>query len=158
MAESPFVDRGLQDAYQALMKRGVGGDHLDEATWDRLASDAIDPSARDHAFDHVVECAHCSQVWRGILALKSEAETQGLIPAAPSSPPLWRSRYMALAIAATLVIAVGGVLLTRRPVPESGTVRSTSEVKTIEGMMMAYDSAGVPTLVWPPAFAATSYR
>ena len=159
MAEPLFTDNGLQDAYRALMKDGTGEGHLDEATWDRIASGDIAPSARDHAFDHVVECAACSRVWRGILELKNEAESQGLIaPAARSSPPAWRSRYVPLAIAATIAIAVAGVLLTRLPAPQPGTVRGTATVAAIEGLMMAYDPGGVPTLVWPPNPAATHYR
>ena len=159
MAEPLFTDRALQEAYRALMSDGAAGGHLDEATWERIASEEIDPPARDGAFDHVIECAECSRVWRGILALKSEAETQGLMaPAAAPSTPLWRSRYVPLAIAATLVIAVAGVMLTRQPAPESGTVRSATSIAAIEGLMMAYDPAGVPTLVWPPMAAATRYR
>jgi hypothetical protein len=159
MAEPLFTDRGLQDAYRALMKHRTPGGHLDEATWDRIVGGDIETAARDHAFDHVVECAACSRVWRGILDLKSEAETQGLIAAgAAAATSRWRSHYVPLAIAATLVIAVAGVMMTRPPAPESGTVRGTAAVATVEGLMMAYDRAGVPTLVWPPTPAATRYR
>jgi hypothetical protein len=160
MAEPLFTDRALQEAYRALMKDGAAGGHLDEATWDGIAGGEIDPSARDEAFDHVVECAACSHIWRGILALKSEAEAQGLMAAAarPSTPP-WRSRWVPLAIAATLVVAVAGVMLTRQSAPPGDPSRGgTTAVPPIEGLMMAYDPGGVPTLVWPPTAAAARYR
>ena len=158
MAEPLFTDRALQDAYRALMKDGAAGGHLDEATWDRIAGGEIDPSARDQAFDHVVECAACSRVWRGILALKSEAETQGLIAADVPPATLWRSRYMPLAIAATLVLAAAGVMLTRQPAPESETVRSTSALPAIDGLMSASDADGAPVFIWTPVAGATRYR
>jgi hypothetical protein len=156
MAEPLFTDRALQDAYRTLMKNHSGG-HLDEATWDLIATGNIDSSARDQAFDHVLQCEACSRIWRGILELKSEAETQGLI-AAGTSPSSSRMSYVALAVAATVVVAVGGVMLTRRPAPPQEIVRSASEVTAIEGLMMAYDPAGVPTLVWPPVSRTSRYR
>ena len=82
MAEPLFPDRALQDAYQALMKGHPGAGHVDEHTWDQIVGEEIDPAARDAAFDHVIQCEDCSRVWRGILTLRSEAETQGLIPPA----------------------------------------------------------------------------
>jgi hypothetical protein len=159
MADRIFTDHALQEAYQALMRRSGGAGHVDEATWEAIAVETIEPDARDLAFDHVLQCESCSQVWRGILALRSEAETQHLIaPAAPAAAPSWRSRYVPLAVAATLVIAVAGVMLSRQPAPPIDTVRSAATVAAIDGLMMAYDPAEVPTFVWPPFTGAASYR
>ena len=38
MAELPFVDPALRQAYRALMLERPGAGHLDDATWDRLAA------------------------------------------------------------------------------------------------------------------------
>jgi hypothetical protein len=157
MAEPLFPDRGLQDAYQALMKSRPGEGHVDEQTWDRIVGEEIDPAARDAAFDHVIQCEDCSRVWRGILTLRSEAETQGLIaPAAPARAPFWRSRLIPLAAAAALVLAVAGLLISRAPSPDA--VRSAGALPPIDGLMMAIDPEGVPTFVWPPFATAERYR
>jgi hypothetical protein len=158
MAELPFVDPALRRAYRALMLDRPGTGHLDEASWDRLAANELDQAARDVAFDHIVACDRCSMIWKGILALTAEAETLGLIPREGQARPFWRSPIVTLAIAATLVIVIGGAYLTRTPPPAPDTVRSSGTLAPIEGLMMAYDPNSVPAFVWPPVAAATSYR
>jgi hypothetical protein len=159
MAEPLFPDRALQEAYQALTKGRPGAEHVDEHTWDQIVGEEIDPAARDAAFDHVIQCEDCSRVWRGVLTLRSEAETQGLIaPAAPAAAPFWRSRLVPLAAAAALVIAVAGLLISRAPAPDADTVRSAAALPPIDGLMMAIDPEGVPTFVWPPFATAERYR
>jgi hypothetical protein len=158
MAELPFVDPALRQAYRALMLERPGAGHLDDATWDRLAANEIDQAARDQAFDHIVSCDRCSMIWKGVLALTADAEAQGLIPREGQARPFWRSPIVTLAVAATLVVAIGGVFLMRAPAPAPDTVRSSGTLAPIDGLMMAYDPNGVPTLVWPPVAAATSYR
>jgi len=159
MAEPLFPDRALQDAYRALMEGRPGDGHVDEQTWDQIVGEEIDPAARDAAFDHVIQCEHCSRVWRGILTLKSEAETQGLIAAAAPAPsPLWRSRLVPLAAAAAIVIAVAGLLISRAPSPDAGAMRGDAALPSIDGLMMAIDPDGVPAFVWPPFATAERYR
>jgi len=159
VADRLHTDRELQDAYRARMAATAHGNHVSDATWERIISGEIDQHDREAAFDHVVQCALCSQKWKSISELTSAAAAEGLIaPAAATPSSSWRSRYLPLAVAATLVVAVAGVMLTRQPPPQPETMRSTSEVPPIEGLMMAYDPAGVPTLVWPPVTRATRYR
>jgi hypothetical protein len=132
--------------------------HPDEATWERLASGELDRGARDAAFDHILTCERCALIWRGVLALKSEAQSEGLIPHdSPASNAWFRSPLVGLAIAATLLVIVGGVYLMRRPVTDVTTERG-SGVPPVEGLMMAANSAGVPMLVWAPIATASGYN
>lgn len=157
MVERLFTDRALQDAYRALMQAGAAAGHIDEATWDRIVANQIEPEARDRVFDHVLECDECARVWRGVLALQADAESQGLIAHEEAVTP-WSSRLLPLAAAAALVLAIGGVMLMRQPQPGEESIRSATGVATVEGLMMAYAADGVPTLVWTPVPAATRYH
>ena len=158
MAGHRFDDVDLQVAYQAWMRSDRGA-HLDDAAWQRLgAGDAV-PSERNLSFAHIMTCAECSAVWRSVWFLRQQAESEGLIERRSTTPrALFRSMFIPIAIAATLIAAVGSVMLTRQSRPQPETVRGTSELAVIEGLMMAYDRAGVPTLVWPPAAGAARYR
>ncbi len=165
MAEPFFTDRALQEAYRALLQRAASTAHIDEATWDLIVSGHLDPAGRDRVFDHVLECESCTRVWRGVLALKSEAETQELIPVATQSSwprrrlgeGRWRASMMPLAAAAALVLVVGGAYLVRRS-PEPDTLRSTGTLPTIGALMVAYTPDGVPAFVWAPVAEASRYR
>jgi hypothetical protein len=110
MADPLFTDRALRDAYRSSMP-GSGGGHVDAAAWERIASGEIDPADRDAAFDHVVQCEACSRVWRGLLDLKSEAEAQGLMPGAPATSSWFRSPVAALAVAASVIVVSGLIVL-----------------------------------------------
>ena len=157
MAEFLFTDQGLQAQYRVLMRQNIGG-HLDEATWDRLAGNTVAGDERATLFDHIVTCEHCSTIWRGVLALRTEAETQGLIAPEVLARSSWmRSPIAALAIAATLVIVVGGVYLARLPADDPTTLRG-SAAPAVEGLMMAYNADGAPNFVWTPLSEATRYR
>jgi hypothetical protein len=158
MADLLFTDRSLQDQYRALMRRNTEG-HLDEATWDRLTGQAVPADERATLFDHIVTCEHCSTIWRGVLALRTEAETHGLIaPDVVARSSSWlRSPMIGAAIAATLVLAVGGIYLSQRaPVEPAGTRGNAAP--PVEGLMMAYNAEGVPNFVWTPQSDATRYR
>lgn len=132
--------------------------HLDDAAWERLATNEVSDLERDRYFDHVTSCAKCSVVWRGILELRKDAIAQGLIPAEASVRTGWQSRYLPLAIAATVLLAVGGLYINTRPASPPGTLRSVEGIAEIEGVMMAYNPEYVPTFVWPPVVSATQYR
>ena len=157
MADVLFTDKALQDQYRSLMRRNTAG-HLDETTWDRLTADLVPAEERATHFDHIVTCEHCSTIWRGVLALRSEAETQGLIaPEVAVRSSSWlRSPIAAFAIAATLLVVVGGVYLARRPVDEAATRGSSAP--PVEGLMMAYNALGVANFVWTPLPEATRYK
>jgi hypothetical protein len=110
VADPLFTDRALQESYRARMTQRGNGDHVSDATWERIASGEIDPAGRDAAFDHVVQCEACSRVWRGLLDLKSEAEAQGLV-AAPAASSWFRSPLAALAVAASVILVAGLIVL-----------------------------------------------
>jgi hypothetical protein len=152
-------DRDLQAAYRGWLAGNNPPGHLDDASWERLATDDLEASERALLFHHILSCATCSEVWRSVLALESEASAEGLLhdrPAASRFP--WRSRMMPLALAATVLLAIGGVLMMRQSTPPVDTVRGIVALPPVEGLMMAYSSDGVPNLVWTPVPGATTYR
>jgi len=152
-----FDDRALQSAYQGWMGADRG-DHLDDAAWQRLgAGDAV-PSERNLLFAHIMTCAQCSAVWRGISFLRQQAEAEGLIDRRTPVRPSWRSWFVPVAIAASLMVAVGAVIVMRQPAPADNAVRGTAALSPVEGLMMAYASDGTPMLLWTPLSAASTYR
>lgn len=136
-------------------------EHPDEATWDRLAHEEIAAPERDALFDHITACESCSLVWRGILTLRSEAQAQGLIPQdAPARTAWLRSPAVYLAVAATLVAVISGVVLNRQTVADLSGDRSAMRSN---GAVAVEDSSastvgGVTTFNWAPVTGATSYR
>ena len=103
--------------------------HPDETTWDLLAGGELDAAARDAAFDHITGCDTCTRIWRGVLTLKSEAQAQGLMPPdAPARARWMRSPVMGLALAATLVLVISGIVVTRRPVDDTTALRGSVAV------------------------------
>ena len=86
--------------------------HLDDATWERLASGELGAGARTAAFDHIVACGECARIWKGLERLREDAEADGLIaPQMPVARRVWmRSPIVGLAIAASLILAVAAVV------------------------------------------------
>jgi len=158
MAEPVFTDRALQETYRGLIAESAPGDHLDEATWDALAGSDADAARRDAAFDHVVACERCSRIWRGVLALRAEAETLELIPQAPAhTTTWWKSPVVQLAAAASLLVVIGG-LYASRPGTAPEVTRTTNAMAPIETLMTAYGNDGVPAFVWVPIVNVDRYR
>jgi hypothetical protein len=157
MPGQPFDDRALQSAYQGWM-RADRGDHLDDGAWQRLGAGDAAPSERDLLFAHIMTCAQCSEVWRGISFLRQQAEEEGLIERRAHARPSWRSWFVPAAIAASLVVVIGGAIVTRQPAPADNVVRGTAALSPVEGLMMAYASDGTPMLLWTPLAAASTYR
>lgn len=162
-------DRVLQNAYRAWMARALSevegqtdpSAHLDEAAWERLATNELTESERDGLLRHVMACADCSEIWKALLALRHDAAAEGLIPATVQTRrPLWRSPFIPLALAATAILAVSGVLVVRQPAPgtATATVRSGGALAAVEGLMVADTSDGVPAFVWTPVPEATHYK
>lgn len=159
MADVRFTDPALQQAYRALMRESRGGAHIDESTWDRIAADEIDASGRDAAFDHIVSCASCARAWHGIQELQRAAISDGLLaPPLPAASAWSSTRIASLAVAATLVLAVGAAIVVRQQATQPEVTRSAAALPRVEGLMMAYSAQGVPTFVWAPVPTATRYR
>jgi alkylhydroperoxidase family enzyme len=136
-------------------------EHPDEATWDRLAHGEVAAPERDALFDHITACESCSQIWRGILTLRSEAQDQGLIPRDVPARAAWlRSPAVYLAVAATLVAVISGVVLNRQTVADLSGDRSamrSSGAAIVDGLSSATVN-GATTLAWTPLAGAASYR
>lgn len=152
-------DRVLQDAYRSWMETSGSSTHLDEPAWVQLAAGELAEPDRAKALSHVMACAECSEVWKALLALNRDARSEGLIPlAGTTSRSSWRSRIIPLALAATLLAAVSGVLLMRPPsTPVADAVRGATAIATVEGLMVAYSADGVPQFVWTPVPEANQY-
>lgn len=108
-------DPELREAYQALMRDAAPPPHIDAAAWERIATGDIAPERRDAAFDHVVSCERCARIWKGVLALEDGARAEGLLPAARQSGSWLRSPLVQLALAATLIVVIGTVVMRTRP-------------------------------------------
>src|SRR6185436_6197896 len=123
------------------------------------AGDAVQ-SERDLLFAHIMTCAQCAEIWRGISFLRQQAETEGLIERLrPSRSSLVRAWLLPAAIAASLVIVgAGAVIVRRQPAPVDNVVRGTAALSPVEGLMMAYASDGTQMLLWTPLSAASTYR
>ena len=136
-------------------------EHPDEATWDRLAHGEIAAPERDALFDHITACTSCSQIWRGVVTLRSEAQAQGLIPRDVATRTAWlRSPVVYLAVAATLVAVISGVVMNRQTVTDLSGDRS---VMRSNGAVAVEDPSasterGVTTFTWAPLPGAASYR
>lgn len=154
-------DEVLRNAYRAWMAESDPSAHPDEAAWERLATNELVESERHVLLRHVMSCGECSEIWKALLTLKHEAEAEGLIAApAVAKPPFWRSPFVSLALAATLLIAVSGIVVMRQPAPDAGatTVRSAGALAPVEGLMVADTSDGIPAFVWTPLPEATHYK
>lgn len=158
MPHDPSADRALQAAYQGWM-RIDRGQHLDDAAWLRLGAGDAAPSERDLLFAHIMTCAACSELWRSVSFLRQQAEAEGLLERqSRARASRLRTWFVPLTIAATLVFAVGVVLVMRQPAPVADVARGTAVLAPVEGLMMAYAPDGTPMLLWTPMAAATMYR
>jgi TolA-binding protein len=99
--------------------------HPDEDTWVRLACGELDEPERERLASHVVQCAECATIYRGLAELRREAVS--LDPTSrlhlPPRPVRPRSNLVtyALAAAATIAVLVGGAwfVTSRRDAPPS---------------------------------------
>lgn len=133
-------------------------EHPDEATFERLAFGEAAASARDALFDHILGCERCARIWRGVLTLHSEAQAEGLLPRdAPVRVGWLRAPVVALALAATLVLAIAGVVVNRRPTDDQAALRGNAPA-VVEGLTTTTGSDGVPNFGWTPVATATSYK
>lgn len=124
-------DEQLASAYRHA--RASSRDHLSEDEWDALACGEMAAEAREAVLAHVVACAECTAIHRGLLELAREArQFDAAVPApvtnAPASSTTWL--YAGLAAAAAVIAAV--VLLpTQQTSTEPDVMRSAAGVVTI---------------------------
>jgi hypothetical protein len=76
-------DAELSRRYKAAVGEVAAG-HLDDITWERIASDELPPPERAAAMEHVLRCKACSDIYRGLIELRVEAlKFDRSVPAPP---------------------------------------------------------------------------
>ena len=109
----PDVDAIRLD-YQALTRDlAAAGPHPDEEMWVRFASGELSATEQAQAMDHVLSCATCSAVYRGVAHVRQGASS--FDPSAPrrvsgGTLSLWKRPFWSRALAASLTIAAAGLL------------------------------------------------
>jgi hypothetical protein len=115
---------GLREIY-SRHARAEG--HLTEEAWERLALGGAGREERERLVDHVVRCAECAAVYRGLAELETEA--RGFDPGAPARPLLGQAGWQSglrpwgflggMAAAAALVWALARPAMAPAPPPAS---------------------------------------
>ncbi|NOZ94201.1 MAG: hypothetical protein GXP47_05600 [Acidobacteria bacterium] len=134
----------LRAAYREIEPAGT--DHLSDEQWERLACDEGDRVEREPVLEHVLSCPQCSQVYRGVLAVRRQAHT--FDPGAPAParetkrPRMWRGLLAGL-VAAAAVVAV--ILVIRPQLGTSPTIPSGNESMSLR----SGESVASPLVVSP---------
>ena len=143
------------DVLRAGYRDSPSGDqaaHLVEEQWERLACDEMEPGEKEEVLDHMLGCSLCSDTYRAIQVVRTEAASFDEDAPVPTSVNgairrfPWRGVGV-LAMAAAVLLAV--VLPLRRghePVDEGAgmVVRSAGEDSS------ATPIAPIGKLVWAP--------
>lgn len=126
----------LRAAFRGSLVGDLDG-HLTDDQWEALACDELDDDERRAAVDHILECPLCSETYRAIEILRSEAPRFDAAAPAPMVRPgdvsVRKFPYRALgllAVAATVLLAVVlPVRFDREPVIDDGAmvVRSAGD-------------------------------
>ena len=107
------------------------GEHPSEDAWVALATGTIEATARDRLVDHVVGCAECAAVFRGLAELQRESSgIDPQVPALPFAASPWWSRASLLAAAALAIIVVGGAAVAFRASRDSDAPPAAEAVVT----------------------------
>lgn len=127
MADPEVTLRGLYAARDAHP-----GPHPGEDDWVRLASGAMDEGARAAAVDHVIRCAECAAVYRGLVDLEEGARAfDASVPRALGASRLGlgqTARWGTWAAVAAAAAVAFTVLQPRRSATPDGTSDRTAAV------------------------------
>jgi hypothetical protein len=157
-------DTALRARYADLMQDEATrtADHPDEDTWVRFACGELDGPARERVASHLVGCAECATIYRGVSELRREAQALDP-PSRPvvSWPPVPGSRSSlvtyALAAAAVIVVLVGGALFVsslRDAAPSRQAASPTSPAAPQAGAPRAWAlDLKAPAVVLPAGLA-----
>jgi hypothetical protein len=109
----------LRDAYRRSCA-AQDADHLSELDWERLACDELSGKERRRAFNHIGECPLCSDTYRALQELRSEAAAydDGVpMPARvrKETVPSRRTAWWGLGAFAAAAVAVMAVVLPLNP-------------------------------------------
>lgn len=134
-------------------------DHVDDATWERLAMGELDAAARARVADHVTRCASCAALWRGLAMLEDGArDFDPGVPAAsrPVAPRRWWP--MAAAVAAVAAALLLWIAVRPRSAPPVDDVRRGSAEPAVIGVVAPAAHAGAPiALAWAGVAGADAY-
>jgi hypothetical protein len=147
----------LQELYaQALARRGKQIDATRCVSPEDLLALVTRQGAEEHrleVLDHVMSCAECRREFELLQAI----EAAGAAMAEPSPSLSWSRRWMPLALAASVVLAVGIGLAVRQTEPDEINRGGTASIQ-----LVAPDGevpAGQPiAFTWHPLSGARRYR
>jgi hypothetical protein len=154
-------DRRLRETYVALAAPPPGDVHPSDVVWEQLALHELPAVERERVMDHVVRCAACAAIYRGLRELESEARNfdSGVPkPIASAGPRILATPWLAgLAAAAMLVIALLVPWHPHSPEPTS-PIRSTEQPLPIVLAPLGEVSGAPPAFVWQAFAGAERYR
>ncbi len=148
----------------------VESGHLSDEQWERLACDEMDSAERESVLEHVLSCSECSEVYRGVLAVRMEAHTfdNGAPRPKSSADPArgWRWKGVVTGLAAAAAVIV--VFLVVRPSIQPSAVKpGGSETVTLRAsgvlakpvlISPVGEVSGIPgELSWRPVEGARGY-
>jgi hypothetical protein len=154
-------DRTLREMYAGATTPASDG-HPSDETWERLAMNELASAEREAVMDHVVRCADCAGLYRGLRELETGARAfDSGVPsraAAGAGPRRIAPAFLAgLAAAAVLIVALIVPRLMTPPPSEDG-VRSAPVTAPVP-LQPIGDVAGRPEqLTWQPFPGADRYR
>ncbi len=130
------LDRVISEAYRSRPRGRSPTGHPDENAWEAFASGTLDEDARVRLADHVVSCEACREVYEVVCALMDGAPAiDPDVPVAAGlerQPGVWRRYAPALALAATVILAVGAAAIYLATPRQEATEGVTAVVPTIE--------------------------
>lgn len=152
-ADRSPLDRAIREAYRSRPRGRSPTVHPDENAWEAFASGTLDEDARVRLADHVVSCEACREVYEVVCALMDGAPAiDPDVPVAAAGLErevgVWRRHAPALALAATVTLAVGAAAIHFAAPRQEATEAVTAVVPTIEA------PAGPPA----PGPTRTPYR
>jgi hypothetical protein len=151
-------DDRLQEAY-AAGRTAPRNDHPPDEEWERLALGEMNAFERAALIDHVVRCASCGDVYRGVKELEEGA--RAFDPGVPRPKPVaapWRPAwYGGLAAAAVLLVALM-LPSWRGDAPPPDTVRSAPVITPAPVAPVGVVSSVPRELRWEAVPGADGYR
>lgn len=144
-----------------------GQAHLGEDDWLDLASGALAAPERARAVEHVVRCAACAQVYRGLSELEEEARRfDRAVPQSIGRAPLgvWQTTrwgwWAGLATAAALVWAIAQPRQALAPAPEptGSELRGPSDSRPVLLEPVGALTLWPERLRWEPVAGSRGYR
>ena len=153
----PLDEARLGAAFRSARK--PTGTHLTESEWERLTCDEMTPAERDTALVHIMSCAECTTIHRGLMELRKGAAEIEDARRQNDSGSYYRRWTIAgsLATAAAIVLA----LLINRPtrVEPDNVMRSSSAAVVMNVMSPRANEPLIDRkFSWQGVSGATAYE